>query len=198
MPRVDVPGGVLVVRHSESTFHVQGRWAGWLDPPLTAKGFAEVDAAARRWRRWGVQAVTSSDLRRAAAGADRFARLLEVPRLPALPGLRERNAGAWQGQLVADLTGDAMYAQWRDDETVTPPQGERYDEFTQRLLDSVRFLLEHDGRTLAVTHDGVLSALCRHFGLPRPPMRPLVDAVKVTRSRTGRLSAALEGAGGTW
>jgi probable phosphoglycerate mutase len=183
--------GVLVVRHSESTFHVDGRWAGWLDPPLTAAGLEAVHGCVERWAGWPLSAVTSSDLARAAGGADRFSALAGVPRRPADSRLRERNAGAWQGRVVAELAGDPCYEGWKLDERTTPPGGEPYTVFTDRIAEAVAGLV--DGPlVLAITHDGVLSALCHLFALRRPPMRPLVDAVFVQRESSGRPAASLE------
>lgn len=180
---------VWVVRHSESTFNAEGRWAGWLDPPLTDRGVASAVAATPTWRDRGVTGVTSSTLRRAAQGANVLASGLVVDRVDSLPGLRERNAGAWQGQLVASLINDPLYRAWQADPRTCPPRGEAYADFLSRLDDSVRFLLAREQMLLAVTHDGVLTGLCDLFDLSRPArMLPLVDAVEV-RVEVGVVSA---------
>ena len=36
---------VLILRHGESEWNVEGRWQGWLDAPLTAEGEAQADGA---------------------------------------------------------------------------------------------------------------------------------------------------------
>lgn len=175
-----------MVRHSESTFHVEGRWAGWLDPPLTETGVRQATRAASWWQGVELDSVASSDLRRAAQGGNLLASALLVDRGPELPGLRERNAGSWQGQLLADIQADPTYRAWQKDPSVRPPGGETQVEFLQRLEDSSRFLLASGTMVLAVTHDGVLSGLCSLLGVPRPEgMRPLVDAVRVRMSPHG-------------
>lgn len=179
---------VLVVRHSESTFNRDGRWAGWLDPPLTDTGETAARLAAKRWLTWDLEAVTSSDLRRARQGAVILSQELDVRLLEAEPGLRERNAGEWQGQVVRDLAGDPQYQQWRNQEHTTPPGGESYQLFLARLQSALNRLAASSERQLVVTHDGVLSGICQLLSIKRPPMRPLVDAVKVTIDPEGILS----------
>jgi broad specificity phosphatase PhoE len=188
---------VLVVRHSESTFNREGRWAGWLDPPLTDAGTAAARQAAERWRTWGLAAATSSDLRRARQGAEILSQELGIPLLDAEPGVRERNAGAWQGRLVQDLEGNPQYQQWRDQEHTTPPGGESYPLFIERLRSSLLRLTARSESQLVVTHDGVLTGICHLLSLPRPPMLPLVDAVKVTTDPKGTLSGLVVLAGDT-
>jgi broad specificity phosphatase PhoE len=179
---------LLVVRHSESTFSCEGRWAGWLDPPLTDAGTAAARQAAERWRTWGLAAATSSDLRRARQGAEILSQELGIPLLDAEPGVRERNAGIWQGQIVRDLEGDPLYQQWRNQERTTPPDGESYPLFLERLQSALQRLTTRSEHQLVVTHDGVLTGICQLLSLPRPPMLPLVDAVKVTLDPEGTLS----------
>lgn len=185
-------GTLYVVRHSESTFHVEGRWAGWLDPPLTEAGVRQATRAAAWWRKVPLDSVASSDLRRAAQGAHLLASALLVDRGPELPGLRERNAGTWQGRLLVEVEADPTYRAWRKDPSVCPPGGETYEEFLHRLNDSARFLLAPGTSVLAVTHDGVLTGLCSVLGLHRAEgMRPLVDAVRVRMSPRGLIGECL-------
>lgn len=182
---------MLVVRHSQSTFNKEGRWAGWLDPPLTPAGVAAAERAAERWRGHDLERVCSSDLQRASSGAAILAERLGLPLGPALAGLRERNAGRWQGELLVDLNDDPRYDRWVHDQEVTPPDGEPYSEFTARLVAAVGLLLRDDVRQLAVTHDGVVTGLCHALALPRPPIRPLVDAIEITAGRDGHLVGAI-------
>lgn len=187
-----VGGLVLVTRHSESEFWAQGRWAGWLDPPLTQRGLASADQAAQRWAGFGVDAVVSSDLTRAWQGADRIARSLGVPLLPASRDLRERHAGRWQGKLLRDLEADPAYRNWVQDSTQSPPGGEGWHEFWGRLSAALRGLAGGGKTVLAVTHDGVQRCVAWHLGVPAADRAPLTDAVAVALAEDGSLRAARE------
>src|SRR3954452_11777953 len=78
---------LLLVRHGQSEWNAVGRWQGQADPPLTELGRAQARAAARAIGE--LDAVFSSDLRRARETAEVIAECIGVGPVISDAGLRE-------------------------------------------------------------------------------------------------------------
>jgi probable phosphoglycerate mutase len=160
---------ILVVRHGQSTWNADGRWQGQADPPLSALGIAQAEAAARAVA--GVDAIWASDLER----AHRTATILAASRgldVVADARLRERDAGEWTG-----LTRDQIEEQYPGalEERRRPPGFERDEQLIVRALAALRDLAAAlaGGTAVAVTHGGVILAVERHHGVERTPVANL-------------------------
>ena len=153
-----------MVRHGESDWNVERRWQGHADRPLTDRGRGQAQNLAARLAGVDLDAVYSSDLRRAweTAEAVASAKGLDVIRLPEL---REVDVGSWSG-----LTRDECearfpeaFARWRaggsgwDD-------GESYEEMGERIVEAIgRLAAEHQGGAiLVVSHGGPIRAVHAH------------------------------------
>lgn len=152
---------LLLVRHGESVLGAQNRYAGRLDPPLTSKGRRQVEELRRRFLRFRVDCVFSSDLRRCRETVE-----LLSPRSAVVctKRLREMDFGAWEGKTPAECRrlSPTVYRRWlQHSESVAPPGGEplvrlagRVRSFTDRV--AARF----SGGTVAfVTHGGPIRIL---------------------------------------
>ena len=115
---------VFVIRHGESTWVRERRFAGSRDVPLTDTGRRQCAAVARALAATGVAAVYASPLERARASAEVIA---EPHRLPVriVPAFAEMAFGAWEG-----LTRDEIRArfpegweQWRSAPHLCAPLG---------------------------------------------------------------------------
>jgi len=115
---------VFVIRHGESTWVRERRFAGSRDVPLTDTGRRQCAAVARALAATGVAAVYASPLERARASAEVIA---EPHRLPVriVPAFAEMGFGAWEG-----LTRDEIRArfpegweQWRSAPHLCAPLG---------------------------------------------------------------------------
>jgi glucosyl-3-phosphoglycerate phosphatase len=161
---------LLVVRHAQSTWNAQHRWAGQRDPGLSAQGRAAASALAARLAALHppVAAVATSDLRRARQTAQILTHALGLPAPACVPGLRERHAGQWTERtsqhIQADFPGELD--RWRRGEVVNPPGSEPWDAFTDRVLAALGHLAAAGiaDRIVVVAHQGVLRALEHHFG----------------------------------
>lgn len=111
----------LFLRHGETADNAAGRIGGSTDTPLNANGRAQAQAAARLLAGRPLAAIWHSPLSRAAETARAVAAATGAP-LIALPGLAERNWGAWEGQPRSILVRDA-----------TPPGGESPAAFAARI-----------------------------------------------------------------
>ncbi len=150
------PLTLWLVRHGETPRSRDGRLAGWVDTPLTARGEAE----ARRLRPFlegeRFDGVWSSDLRRAV----RTARLAwGEPRRDAL--LREISFGALEGRLWQALD-PALADALRRFEGFSAPGGESLADLSRRVTGFIGSL--PPGRHLLFTHGGVIRFLTRRAG----------------------------------
>jgi broad specificity phosphatase PhoE len=166
---------LLVVRHAQSTWNAEHRWAGQLDPELSAAGREQAASLATRLAAATppFAAVVCSDLRRALQTAEILSESLDLPEPVAVSGLRERHAGEWAGLTSPEIEArfPGALQRWRRGEVVEQPGGESWEAFTTRVVDALGGLAA-GGLCLpavVVAHQGVLRALEHHFGLaPRP------------------------------
>ena len=151
---------ILLARHGETDWNLEGRFQGHADPPLNDTGRAQAAELAAELAGVELAAVYSSPLRRAFETAVLVAAAHDLAP-SAIDALREVDVGSWQGLTRAELEARFPeqferwldYGQgWRD--------GESYEEMGRR---AVAALLEigaaHDGeRVLAITHGGPIRA----------------------------------------
>jgi broad specificity phosphatase PhoE len=162
---------LIVVRHGQTVCNTNDIWHGWDDCELTVVGLAQAQAVGARLAALHLDAVYSSDSRRALQTAAAIATPHGLAPIPE-PRLRERKAGDFEGVPTDDVVAlhptvwddrAADYWGWR------PPGGETFREVLQRTLGVVdRLKARHDGQTVAlVTHMGPVRVLMSHLaGIP--------------------------------
>lgn len=155
---------VLFIRHAETG--MAGRFCGHSDPDLNSHGQAQLARLAQVLSAESIEAVYSSDLRRAQSTARAIAASRNVP-LTLSPALREIHFGAWEGLTWREITQmDPEYAsKWVDGYPHVPaPAGESFRNFEARVLGEVNDLIERYAESIAVvTHAGVLRLVLRHL-----------------------------------
>jgi broad specificity phosphatase PhoE len=154
---------VFVIRHGESTWVRERRFAGSRDVPLTDTGRRQCAAVARALGGAGVAAVYASPLERARASAEVIA---EPHRLPVriVPAFAEMAFGAWEG-----LTRDEIRArfpegweQWRAaPHLYAPLGGETVARVAERVAAGVTELQQaHTDQTIVlVSHSIVMRVM---------------------------------------
>lgn len=152
---------ILIARHGESDWNREHRWQGQADRPLTTRGREQAQALAARLAHLELDAIYSSDLRRAFDTASAVAQR-QSPDVQVLEDLREVDVGVWSGltREEAEERFPDGFRRWRagfpgwDD-------GETYEEMADRVLTAVeRIARQHEGgRVLVVTHGGPIRAL---------------------------------------
>ncbi len=157
---------VILVRHGETEWNVNGRIQGNLDIPLNDHGRWQAQQVARALAERPLDAVYASDLLRARETAGAIAGAHDLP-LAFEPGLRERVFGQFEGHTFQeiDATWPDAASRWRhrDPEFAPPGGGESLRTFFARVVETAeRLAHEHPEQTIAlVTHGGVLDALYR-------------------------------------
>jgi len=107
---------VHLVRHGQTDWNVETRLQGWTDIPLNETGIGQAAAAAAALAGRPITAVLSSDLSRARETAEAIATELGLE-VEIEPALRERNYGAAEGRVDADLYreyGAGLDESWAD------------------------------------------------------------------------------------
>ena len=157
-----------LLRHGET--ELGGGLRGSLDDALTDTGWSQMRAAVVEQGPW--DRLVSSPLQRCARFAQELGAQLGLP-VQLDKDLQELHFGAWEGQSAAALMesdAEALGLFWADPYSFTPPQGERVEDFSTRVLAAVARLHEaYAGeRVLVISHGGVMRLLLAQArGLPR-------------------------------
>jgi broad specificity phosphatase PhoE len=152
---------ILLARHGESDWNRDQRWQGHADRPLTELGRKQAQDLADRLAQIELDAVYSSDLRRARETAEIVARPrgLDVEESPAL---REVDVGSWSGltRAEAERRFPDSFLRWLAGEEGWD-DGETYDQMSDRVLRAVREIAAaHPGqRVLVLAHGGSIRAI---------------------------------------
>ena len=164
----------LLIRHGQTDWNVSGRIQGQSDVPLNVVGEEQVVALAQGLASTPIDAVYTSDLKRARATAEAMVdpHGLDI-RLE--PRLREVHFGEWEGFTYEELLGripgfSEAWDAWKADRVHrAPPGGESLIQFSERVeaaMDDVR-AAHPDGNVAIVSHGGsIRMTFCVLFRLP--------------------------------
>ncbi len=173
---------VVIWRHGQTEWNVEGRFQGQTDVPLDAVGRDQARRAARLLAALRPHSIVSSDLSRTAETARELSALTGLP-VELDDGLRETYAGTWQG-----LTDDEIrkkfpeeFAAWKRDHSVRRGGGELETEVADRVVPSILRALD------AVPPRGTL-VVVSHGGSSRVAIGRLLDLPATHWSSLGGLS----------
>jgi len=145
---------VLLVRHGESEWNVEGRLQGQIhDVQLSSRGRQQAIATAKRLSDSRAGLVVTSDSQRAAETARTIASHLVVP-LHLNSDLREQALGVFEGRLAVEVRKETGYELWQDTRW-RPPGGESLQDVyarLQRFFDGLKS--EYAGRRVVVVTHG--------------------------------------------
>ena len=145
----------LLVRHGETTWGAQARFAGREDVPLTARGARQAQAVAARIRPLAPSIVLTSPLQRCRTTADAIAAAARV-RVVVEERLNDGLLGEWTGFRAAEIAQrwPEEFAAWRSDPDAMPPGGESFTGIRERVRPVLNETVESfRGHTVAlVTH----------------------------------------------
>ena len=162
---------LILIRHGETDWNVQGRFQGQIDVPLNALGQRQAQRMAERMARERGDVLYCSDLLRTRQTAEPAAQKLQLQAAPDA-GLREQHFGILEGLSFDEVQTrhPRQLADWLlYDPDYALPEGESVRSFHARVVGAVQALAaRHAGQTLAVvTHGGVLDMVFRTVhGLP--------------------------------
>jgi broad specificity phosphatase PhoE len=152
---------ILLARHGESDWNRDQRWQGHADRPLTELGRRQARELADRLARTDLDAIYSSDLRRALETAEIVGRTQGLA-VKTVPALREVDVGSWSGlnRAEAEQRYPEAYLRWLAGEEGWD-DGETYEELSDRVLRAVREIAtaHPDERVLVLAHGGSIRAI---------------------------------------
>jgi broad specificity phosphatase PhoE len=145
---------IVLVRHGETDWNLERRYQGHLDPPLNPAGRAQSEELADLLVAERIDAIYSSDLRRAVQTAEIVGARLGLA-VVTDAGLREVDLGSWAG-----LTREEIAKQFGES---AKHDGETRGEHRERVVEAVRRIAARHaaGCILVVTHGGSIRALER-------------------------------------
>lgn len=155
---------LLLIRHGETDWNMDGRYTGQSDIPLNDNGRAQARQAAAQLAANPPDVVVSSDLERARETAVIIAAPFNLPVITD-PRLREVNQGVWEGMYFPDIK--ARYAaefasRQADPLSVAPPGGETVGQVRERVLTAVAHIRRtYPGQRVAVVAHGLVLALIK-------------------------------------
>ncbi|MBO0827476.1 MAG: histidine phosphatase family protein [Streptosporangiales bacterium] len=162
---------LVLVRHGETVWHAENRYAGSSDVPLSDLGTAQALRLAEWARDAGLTALWCSPATRAVLTAEPVAETTGlVPEVD--PRLRELDFGKGEGRTVEEMAREfpsALDAFRRDPVAGHLPGGEHPQAAVDRALDCFRDIAaaEPAGRVLIVAHTTLLRlVLCHLLGIP--------------------------------
>jgi phosphoserine phosphatase len=156
------PLRLFAVRHGETEFARERRFAGLREVPLTPRGQRQCRAVARALAATPLSAVYASPLGRAQASAALIAAPHRLAVLTA-PAFREMGFGAWEGLTRADVAvrfPDEFEAWRAAPGRVQPPGGDALDAVAARVAGGIAALCEaHEGEAVVVVSHAIVTRL---------------------------------------
>ncbi len=145
---------LFLVRHGETNANANGIIQGWLETDLNQQGKLQAQNSAEQFNE-DIDAIYSSDLKRAKQTADIFRK--KYSSLPYFEDnrLRERSFGDAEGH-HRDMHDWEVF--WASRDTVSIPNAETLNEFSQRVQAFIDMLKESGfSKVLIVTHGGTIN-----------------------------------------
>lgn len=162
---------MVLVRHGQTDWNLEGRYAGQADVPLNAVGVAQAHELAERLAGRRFDCLYSSDLQRARTTAGILGARLGLP-VCVDPRLREIDQGEWEAELFTVLVQrytSELTERSRNPVYSRPPGGESIAEVARRVIQAADDIARAhpDGSALLVAHGITLSVLiCQTRGIP--------------------------------
>lgn len=166
---------LLVIRHGETKSNAEKRFSGHQDVELTEKGIWQAEQLSYRLRNEKIDAVYSSDLKRAIHTARIILQNHDLP-LNIEPHFREISFGDWEGLRFEELdseSGENHSTGWWNQPESPLPGGESVCDLKKRVLIGLeKVIQENDNdeqcKTIAIVCHGGVSRIIIGIALDIP------------------------------
>jgi broad specificity phosphatase PhoE len=153
---------LFVVRHGETAWSRERRFAGSRDVALEPEGLRQCEAVARALAPQAVAAVYASPLERARASAEVIAKPHRLP-VETDPAFGEMAFGEWEGLTREEVAArfPAAYEEWRHaPHLLRIAGGETLAQVAERARGAVRELAAtHTGKTIVLVTHAIVTRL---------------------------------------
>jgi len=157
---------IIVVRHGETIWNIEGIWMGHMDSPLTPKGVVQAEYIATRLSEVKFELIYSSDLGRALQTAEHIS-IKCGKAIQKDARLRERNIGIFEGLTDSEISEKFPEERKKHKEPGNEyqiPKGESRAQRNERVVEFFEEIAKkHTGQTVVVvTHGGVLASIFQY------------------------------------
>lgn len=155
---------LLLIRHGETDWNVEGRYQGQEDPPLNRRGRDQARLLADALSGEPLHVLYGSPLKRARETAQIVQDKLTIP-LYDEPRLMEIHLGDWGSRLATEIAvrDSELFLLWETDPwSVTPPGGESLFQVRERVHAAVdEIVRRHEGKTIGLVAHRIPLALLK-------------------------------------
>jgi len=137
---------IILIRHGETDWNIEGRYQGQADPPLNSQGLLQAQNLVPELQDSGLRALYTSPLQRTKQTANILANKFGIPVVDE-PRLMEIHQGDWQTRLRSEIETlyPELFSNWETNPwEVTPPGGEHLSEVQARVNDAVDDILRRE------------------------------------------------------
>lgn len=158
------------IRHAACEETRKGEYVGTKDVALSKEGITELKKLDKEFDYPGTPVVFTSPLRRCLQTCEI---LYPAIKPIVINELRECSFGEWEGRTAESLSSNEDFKKWlAGDTSIKPPKGESGAEFTRRVCNIFKDIVDgliKTGTTncVIVTHGGVIMTLLSVYGLPQ-------------------------------
>ncbi|MGE8207348.1 histidine phosphatase family protein [Heyndrickxia sp. NPDC080065] len=155
---------ITLLRHGLTKENEKHAYIGWSDVSLSLKGREQLGMCRSLMNNFDL--YVCSDLKRCFETSE-----ILFPNQPfeKWSSFREMNFGEWEGKTFDELKEEERYQEWLTDFfSVHPPGGEGFNQFTERIDNGWRKLLDYLikkdlNKALIISHGGVIRYLLSKF-----------------------------------
>ncbi len=180
---------LIFVRHGQTTWNLASRYQGHADSDLSELGLIQAERVGNRLKDTRIDAVYSSDLKRASDTAEAIAEHHGLS-VRTDPRLREVCFGEWEGLTVSEIKElyPEAFANYRKDSvTYRSPGGERLEALQARVVEVVNEIVRaHPDETVVIATSGgpIRAFLCYALNVPLATFRKVsLDNAGITSYR---------------
>jgi len=141
---------VHLIRHEQTDANLKRKYIGWTDESISTREKNFIVPISPK-------VIYGSNLKRCKETAQLY---FPEATFIADENLRELNFGDFEMKSYEELKSLSVYRDWIDNpQLTTPPNGESYQQFVQRVLASFQKIVSSDTEYTFVVHGGVIRAL---------------------------------------
>ena len=165
-------GRIILVRHGETNWNLEGRFQGQIDIPLNENGIKQAEAARIFLNSIKIDKAYSSSLQRPKQTAEKILESYTNIKIKLENQLIEIGHGLWEGKLEKEISEEwtELLQAWKNNpEAVKMPSGESIKDVWKRSIkcwNEISKSIKSTETVLVVAHDAVnKTILCHLLGL---------------------------------
>ncbi len=160
---------IYLIRHGETTGDIEDRYGGSYDDHLTELGRQQIQETADKIVGKGIEIIFTSTLIRAKESGQIISSKIGCA-VEEREGLQERHYGILTGLTKAEaLEKYPEVVEAHKDSKNTDPEGESYEDFQNRVLNSFKEIQKENYNTVAiVSHGGPIKQILAYLNMDIP------------------------------